>query len=94
MKGSLDNVVNFKCRTCLKAPVTSDENKKVELNNLDHEVVDQFCYLNEMLSAGGGAEARSVSLVRSDWTKFRELLPLQTSRFFSHEMKGKLYNLR
>ena len=91
MKDNLDNVVNFKCRTCLKAPLTNNENKSLELNNLDYEAVDQFCYLNETLSPDGGA---SVSLVRSDWTKFRELLLLQTSRFFSHKMKGKLYNLR
>ena len=44
-----------------------------------------------MLSAGGGAEASTISQVRSNWKKFRELLPLLTSRVFLHKMKAKLY---
>ena len=56
-----------------------------------YEVVDQFCYLGDMISAGGGAEASLVSQVRSGWKKFRELLPLLTSRVFSLKMKGQLY---
>ena len=45
-----------------------------------------------MLSACGGAEASSISRIRSGWKKFRELLPLLTSRVFLHKMKGKLYS--
>ena len=64
--------------------------KKIKLGNSDYEVVDEFCYLCNMLIAGGGVEASSVMRVRSGWKKFREL-SLLTSRVFSHRMKGKLY---
>ena len=65
LSGSLDNVVNFKCRTCLNLPVTNDEDKKFELDNVDYEVADQFCYRGNMLYASGGAEASAISHVRS-----------------------------
>ena len=35
---SLDNVVNFKCRTCLNPPVTNDEDKKFKLDSVDYEI--------------------------------------------------------
>ena len=91
LSGSLDNVVNLKSRTCLNPPFTNDEDKKVELDNVNYEEVDQFCYLSDMLSTGGGAEARSISRVVSRWKIFRKLSLLLTSRLFSHKMKGKLY---
>ena len=34
------------------------------------EVVDKFCYLGDMLDAGGGAESSTVTRV-SGWKKFR-----------------------
>ena len=51
------------------------------------EVVDKFCYLGDMLDAGGGAESR----VRSGWEKFREFLPLLTTKAISLKVKGELY---
>ena len=33
------------------------------------EVVDKFCYLGDMLDAGGGAESSTVTRVRSGWKK-------------------------
>ena len=45
-----------------------------------------------MLGAGGGAETSTVARIRSGWKKFRELLPLLTSRVISHKVKGRLYN--
>ena len=91
--GRLDRVVDFRCRKCLnpqQAP--NDLERKVDIDGNEYEVVDQFCYLGDMLSAGGGAEASSVCRVRSGWKKFRELLPLLTRRVFSHKAKGRLYS--
>ena len=53
-------MVNFRSRTCLNPPVTNDEEKKVELNNVHYEVADQFCYL--VPGAGRGAEASTISV--------------------------------
>ena len=55
------------------------------------EVVDKFCYLGDMLDAGGGAESSNVTRVRSGWEKFRELLPLLTTKAISLKVKGELY---
>ena len=65
---------------------------KIVLGGVEYDMVDQFCYLGDILSAGGGAEASTIARVRSGWKKFRELLPLLTSRVFSHKVKGKLYS--
>ena len=55
------------------------------------EVVNKFCYLGDMLDAGGGAESSTVTKVRSGWKKFRELLPLLTTKVISLKVKGELY---
>ena len=52
------------------------------------EVVDKFCYLGDMLDAGGAAESSTVTRVRSGWKKFRELLPLLTTKAISLKVKG------
>jgi hypothetical protein len=36
--------------------------------------VKSFCYLGDVISAGGGAEDTSRNRVRSGWAKFHELL--------------------
>ena len=77
--------------TCLN-PVVDEVDEFVELDGVQYEVVDKFCYLGDMLSARGGAEASTITRIRSGWKKFRELLPLLTGRVFSHKTKGRLYS--
>ena len=55
-------------------------------DNVDYKVAHQFCYLGDMLSAGGGTEVSTMSQVRSG-KKIRELLPLLTSRVSLHKKK-------
>ena len=52
----------------------------VELDRNKYEVVNQFCYLGDIISAGGKAEASTIARVRSGWKSFRVLLPLLASR--------------
>ena len=54
-------------------------------------MVDKFCYLGDTIGAGGGARECSVTRVRCAWKKFRELLPVLTSRRFSLRKKGRAY---
>ena len=42
------------------------------------EVVASFCYLGDMLSAGGGCEITVATHVKRAWKYFRELLPVLT----------------
>ena len=53
--------------------------------------MDKFCYFEDMLSAGGGAEGSSITQVRTGWKKLKELLPLLTSRVLTHKMKSNTY---
>ena len=47
------------------------------------EVVASFCYLGDMLSAGGGCEMAVTTRVKTAWKKVRELLPVLASRHLS-----------
>ena len=44
------------------------------------DVADSFCYLGGTIGAGGGCDLSVITRVRSLWGKFRELLPILTSR--------------
>ena len=56
------------------------------------EVVVSFCYLGDMLSAGGGCEITATTRVKTAWKKFRELLPVHTSHNFSYKTRGHVYS--
>ena len=43
------------------------------------ESVDMFCYLADMLSVDGDADAAVDAIVRTGWNKFRQLVPLLTN---------------
>ena len=44
------------------------------------EVVDKFCYLGDILSVDGDADAAVEARIRIGWNKFRQLVPLLTNR--------------
>ena len=56
------------------------------------EVVASFCYLGDMLSAGGGCEITVTTFVKTAWEKFRELLPVLTSRHLSYKTRCHVYS--
>ena len=55
------------------------------------ECVEKFCYLGELIGAGGRAEEASRSRARCAWAKFKDLAPVLTSRGASLKVKGKVY---
>jgi len=55
-------------------------------------LVDQFCYLGDMLSVDGDADAAVVARIRIGWNKFRQLVPLLTNKDVSLIMRGRLYS--
>ena len=88
-------IENYTCRKC-KLEIQSGsgfENDKVmQLGEGEEcEVVDKFCYLGDMLSVGGGADAAVVTRIGCAWKKFRELKPILTSKYVSCKTKGKIY---
>ena len=56
------------------------------------EVVASFCYLGDMLSADGGCEITVTTRVKTTLKKFRELLPVLTSRHLSYKTYGHAYS--
>ena len=55
------------------------------------EVVASFCYLGDMLSAAGVYELSTTSRVKTAW-KFKELLPVPSSRHLSFKICGCMYS--
>ena len=60
-KGRLIDAPDFKCHSCLLPPESKKEACKFKLGNLDYERVDKPCYLRDMPSGTGGAEASSIT---------------------------------
>ena len=46
------------------------------------EVVDKFCYLGDMSSVDGDADAAVEARIQIGWNKFKQLVPLLTSRVY------------
>ena len=84
----------FQCARCLGTarPIDGRPWESVQVGTDTLEVVDAFCYLGDMLSAGGGCELATVTRTMSAWKKFRELLPVLTSRHFSLKTRGRIYS--
>ena len=89
IKGSLAKVVNFKCKGCCGEITYVPTVEKVNLANCELQVVDKFCYLGDMIDASGGAE--SICRLQCGWKKFRDLLPLLTTKAVPLNVRGELY---
>ena len=61
-------------------PIDGRSQNEVQVGPDKLEVVASFCYLGDMLSAGEGCEIAVTTRVKTAWKKFRELLPVLTSR--------------
>ena len=73
-------------------PIDGRPQSEVQVGPDKLEVVASFCYLGDMLSAGGGCEMAVTTRVKSAWKKFRELLPVLTSRHLSYKTCGHVYS--
>ena len=52
------------------------------------ELVDKFCYLGDMLSGDGDPDAAVEARIRIGWNKFRQVVPLLTSKdVFDYDRK-------
>ena len=85
---------NFRCVRCLglARPLDGRPQTSVQVGTDQLEVLASFCYLGDMLSAAGGCELATKTRVKRAWKKFRELLPLLSSRHLSHKTRGHAYS--
>ena len=56
------------------------------------ELVDKNCYLGDMLSVDGDANAAVEAIIQISWNKFKQLLSLLTNKDVSLIMRGRLYS--
>jgi len=54
--------------------------------------VDKVCYLGDMLSVDGDADAAVETRIRIGWNKFRQLVPLLTNKDISLTVRARLYS--
>ena len=91
---ALRDPCTFRCVRCLETARAIDEREvsEVEVGNEKLGVVQEFCYLGDMLSAGGGCELAAITRCKCAWGKFRQLLPLLTNRHLPFLTRGKVYS--
>jgi len=93
IKGGMYKVMNaFVCRGCMN-PVARTGCTSVDNGvNANLELVDKFCYLGDMLSVEGDADAAVENRIQIGWNKFRQLIPLLTNKDIPLIVRGRLYS--
>ena len=94
---TLSEDLSYECPRCRGVPgvrpVDGRPFKEVEVGDCVLEAVDRFCYLGDMLSAGGGCMAAATARCRCARGKFRENLPsLLTSKPVPFDLRGRLFS--
>ena len=81
IKSSMSKVAkSFICSGGLN-PATSAGRTSVDIGaSAKLELVDKFCYLGDMFSVDGDADAAVKARIRIGWNKFRQLVPLLTNK--------------
>ena len=94
IKGPLHSDSDFICARCLgnARPIDGRLVKEVQVDDKKVEAVPEFCYLGDMLSAGGGYELAAVTRCELAWGKFHQLLLLLTNRNLPLLIRGQVYS--
>jgi len=71
--------------------VSTMEVKYVKLGNDIIEVVQEFCYLGDVVGSSGDAQSSVTARIRAGWRKFIELSQVLCGRVLSLKLKGRLY---
>jgi len=101
IKGSLKKFDGaFTCRKCMGLGVY-DENSTVGEGNergfvlgegTKLEVVDEFCYLGDLLDIEGGVDRAVEKRIGEGWNRFHSMKELLTRKGISLKLKGRLYD--
>jgi len=83
---------SYICRGCSNPVISIGHTSMAISVSANLEVVDKFCYLGDMLSADGDADAAVDARIRIGWNKFRQLEPLHTNSDISLISRGRLYS--
>ena len=85
---------DYRCTRCqgTARPLDGTPQKEVQVGPDKLEVVASFCYLGDMPSAAGGSELSTTTRVKTAWKKFKDLLPVLSSRHLSFKTRGHVYS--
>ena len=85
---------DYRCTWCqgTARPLDGRPQKEVQVGPDKLEVVASFCYLGDMLSAAGGCELSTTTCVKTAWKKFKDLLPVLSSRHLSFKTRSRVYS--
>ena len=91
IKGPLRPDPDFRCTRCLGKALTIDGRtvKELKVDDEKQETGPEFCYLGDMLSAGGGCDLAAVTSCKCVSDKFCQLLPFLTNRNFPLVTRGR-----
>ena len=92
--GRLAEDPDYACpRCCDQArPIDNRPVTQVDVDGTQLDVGSNFCYLGDMLCAGGGCKLAIVTRCSTAWGKFKRLLPILTSQHVSLRTRGKVFN--
>ena len=93
IKGGLSSNLDYVCPRCRDQarPIDGRPVSQVEVDGSLLDVEASFCYLGDMLCAGGGCELAIITRCCTAWGKFKKLLPILTSKHVSLLTRGKLF---
>ena len=85
---------DYRCTRCqgTARPLDGRPQQEVQVGPDKLEVVASLCYLGDMLSAAGGCELSTTTRVKTVWKKFKDLLPVLSSRHLSFKTRGRVYS--
>ena len=85
---------DYRCTWCqgTARPLDGRPQKEVQVGPDKLEVVASFCYPGDMHSAAGGCELSTTTHVKTAWKKFKDLLPVLSSRHLSFKTRGHVYS--
>ena len=93
-----DSVPAIDGRPLTSVPLALDDVEREEADNhtaseenVELEVVDEFCYLGDMFCAGGGCDRAIITRCSVAWGKFRKLLPILSSRQLPFSVRGRVF---
>ncbi|XP_035665616.1 uncharacterized protein LOC118408864, partial [Branchiostoma floridae] len=94
IRGSLLAVQNYTCPRCRgeARPLDGRPTTQFTVDEVVLDVEASFCYLGDMLCAGGGCELAVTTRSCAAWGKFKKLLPILTSRHLPFKTRGKVFD--
>ena len=94
IKSRLADDPDYVCPRCRDEarPIDGRPLDNVEVDGTKLEVEASFCYLGDMLCAGGGCGLAIITRCSTAWGKFKKLLPLLTSKHVSLKARGRVFD--